>query len=161
MRRPLFAVFVAAVFVTVLAGLLWATSASHTVTIQVLGISEVAIIGSNILQVSQATGGRGSEPTIMVDEECALVWTTNITNMKITVATNLASPTYVLKALAVNVSGGTAAGEVVLSTTATDFVIDISQSIGGCNIRYTASATSAQSEGFDEHTITYTITRAT
>lgn len=135
-----------------------ASSNNHTVTVTVSAINELAITGGNVtLTINTVTAG--SEPDDAVDNTTAdLDWTTNEATKKITVATDQAAPTFTLKAVAQNATGGTAASEVTLSTTAADFVTTISTTTGGCDIQYTASATAAQGTGSDVHTVTYTIT---
>ena len=138
----------------------WAgDSDTHQVTVTVAAISELAISGGNVgLTINTATAG--SEPNDAVDNTtCDLLWTTNETSQKITVATSLAAQTYTLKVAAQSVTGGTAASEVTLSTTATDFVTGVATTTGSCDIQYTASATVAQGTGTDTHTtVTYTLT---
>lgn len=132
---------------------------NHTVTVQVQAINEIAIAGGNlVLTINTATAGQ--EPDDAVDNTtCDLDWTTNEATKKITVETDLAAPTFTLKVLAQNVTGGTAASEVTLSTTgANNFVTAIGTTIGGCDLQYTASATAAQGTGSDVHTVTYTLT---
>ena len=131
---------------------------SHTVTVTVSAINELAITGGNItLTINTATAGQ--EPTDAVDNTtCDLDWTTNQANKKVTVATDLGAPTFTLKVVAQNVTGGTAAAEVTLSTTAADFVTGIATTTGGCDLQYTASATVSQGTGSDVHTVTYTLT---
>lgn len=135
-------------------------TADHTVTVTVEAINEAAITGGNLtLTINTATAGQ--EPDDAVDNTtCDLDWTTNQASKKITVETNLAAPTFTLKALAQNVNGGTAATEVTLSTTPTNFVTDVATTTGGCDLQYTASATAAQGTGSDVHTVTYTLTDA-
>ncbi|MBD3336070.1 MAG: hypothetical protein GF355_11200 [Candidatus Eisenbacteria bacterium] len=134
------------------------TTDSHTVTVNVSAINEVGITGGNItLTIDSATPG--SEPNDASDATtCDLDWTTNEASKKITVATDLASPNFTLKVEAANVTGGTSAGQVTLSTTAQDFVTGISTTTGTCDLSYTASATAADGTGSDTHTVTYTIT---
>jgi hypothetical protein len=131
---------------------------SHTVTVTVSAVNELAIIGGNVtLTVNTATAG--SDPDEVTDSTtCDLLWTTNETSKKVTVATNVAAPDFTLRVLAANVSGGTAAPEVTLSTTAADFVTGVAQTSGSCDLSYTASATALQGTGSDAHTVTYTIT---
>ncbi|PKP61334.1 hypothetical protein CVT91_03415 [Candidatus Atribacteria bacterium HGW-Atribacteria-1] len=135
---------------------------SHSVTVQVDAINEINVAGGDspapaiILIISTAIAG--SEPTEVTDTSCTLLWTTNQASKKITVVTNQASPTFTLKVLATGVTGGTAAAEVTLSTTAADFVTAVATTTGICTLQYTASATAAQGEGSDAHIITYTIT---
>ena len=138
----------------------WAASTdNHQVTVTVSAISEVAISGGNVtLTINSATSG--SNPNDAVDNTtCDLLWTTNESSKKITVATSLAAPTFTLKVVAQNVTGGTAASEVTLSTTAADFVTGVATTTGSCDLQYMASATAAQGTGTDTHTtVTYTLT---
>lgn len=131
---------------------------NHSVTVQVNAINEVALSGGNItLTVNTATAG--SEPDAATDNtSCDLLWTTNETSKKITVATDQGSPTFTLKVVAQNVSGGTAASEVTLSTSAQDFVTGVGTTTGSCDLSYTVSATASDGTGSDVHTVTYTLT---
>lgn len=135
-----------------------ATTASHTVTVTVSAINEVAISGGNVtLTIDSASSG--SDPDDATDSTTAdLSWTTNEASKKITVDTDLVSPTYGLTVEATTVSGGTSAGVVSLSTTAQDFVTGIATTTGSCDLSYTGSATSGDGTGSDVHTVTYTIT---
>ena len=137
-----------------------ANNDNHQVTVQVSAINELAITGANLtLTINNATAG--SEPDDATDSTtCDLLWTTNQASKKITVATSLASPNFTLKVVAQNVSGGSAASEVTLSTTAQDLVTAIATTIGDCDLAYTVSATAADGTGSDIHTVTYTITAA-
>ena len=83
---------------------------------------------------------------------------------KITVESNVAVASFALTVNAVNVSpgDGTSAGQVTLSTTAEDLVVDIPAGVllsnpGTCALRYRASATAANGTGSDAHTVTFTI----
>ena len=157
MRRVL-GVATAAAFLALLGSAAIAgNTASHTVTVQVNAINELALTGGNItLTVSTATAGQ--EPDSVTNSTCSLAWTANQANRKITVATNLATQNFTLKVLAQSVTGGTAAPEATLSNMAADFVTGVSKTTGGCTLRYTASATAAQGTGSDVHTVTYTLT---
>ena len=137
-----------------------ANTASHTVTVTVAAINELAISGGNItLTINSATAG--SDPDDATDSTtCDLAWTTNEASKKITAETDLAAPTFTLKVTATSVSGGTAASEVTLSTTPADFVTGIATTVGSCDLSYVASATAAQGTGSDVHTVLYTLTAA-
>jgi hypothetical protein len=152
---------IAAVCCVCVAGVaLAASSDSHTVTVTVTAINELSISGGNItLTINSATAG--SEPDDATDSTtCDLLWTTNEASKKITAETDLAAPSFTLKVVAASVSGGTAAPEVTLSTTAEDFVTGVATTTGSCDLSYTASATAAQGTGSDVHTVLYTITAA-
>lgn len=133
---------------------------SHTVTVTVSAVNELAITGGNItLTINSATAG--SELDDATDSTtCDLLWTTNEAAKKITAETNLAAPSFVLKVTATNVSGGVAAPEVTLSTTATNLVNAVVTTTGSCDLSYVASATAAQGTGSDVHTVLYTLTDA-
>ena len=156
--KPVVSIVVCALLAAALASAAMAgQSASHTVTVQVNAINELALTGGNItLTISTATAGQQPDPA--TNSTCTLAWTANQANRKITVATSLLTQNFTLKALAQSVTGGTAAPEVTLSNTAADFVTGVSRTTGGCTLRYTASATAAQGTGSDVHTVTYTLT---
>ena len=141
-------------------GIMAANTASHTVTVTVAAINELAITGGNLtLTINSATAG--SEPDAVTDATtCDLDWTTNEATKKITVETDLASPDFTLNVTATNVTGGTAAGQVTVSDTAADFVTGISTTTGGCDLSYEGSATASDGTGSDVHTILYTLTAA-
>ncbi len=131
---------------------------SHNVTVNVEAINELAISGGNItLTINSANAG--SQPIDATDNTmCDLKWTTNQTSKKITVATDNDSQNFTLKVAAQGVNGGTAASEVILDTSAQNFVTGISETLGICDLSYTASATASQGTGSDEHEVTYTLT---
>ncbi len=134
-----------------------AQSASHTVTVQVNAISELTLTGGDMtLTLNTATAG--GQPDSVVSAPCALAWTANQANARITVETSLASPTFTLKVVAQGLTGGAAAPEVTLSNTAADFITGAGNTTGACSLRYTAYATAAQGTGSDVHTVTYTLT---
>jgi predicted secreted Zn-dependent protease len=136
------------------------TTDSHTVTVTVTTINELAITGGNLtLTINSATPGSGLDDA-EDSTTCDLGWTTNSGTKKITVATDLAEPSFTLKVTAANVSGGTSAGQVTLSTTAQNFVTGVSQVAGTCDLDYVASAEVTDGTGTDTHTVTYTLTDA-
>jgi len=94
---------------------------SPIVTVTVSAANELAMTGGNVtLTINTATSG--SDPSDAVDNTSTdLSWTTNQANEKTSAASNLASPNFSLRVLALNITGGTAASEVTLSTTAADF----------------------------------------
>lgn len=87
----------------------------------------------------------------------SLLWGFNSSNRKVTVQTTLADRKYILKVLCVAPTQGTAAPEVTLSTTATDFLINAGRSSGSCSIQYSGSALASAGVGADSHTITFTV----
>lgn len=134
-----------------------ASTDSHTVTVTVSAINEVAISGGNLtLTIDSALPGGAPAP--VTDTSASLDWTTNEATKKITVATDLAAPIYALTVEATGASGGTAAGVVTLSNVATDFVTDISNTSGACGLTYTATAEASDAVGTEVNTVTYTIT---
>ena len=131
-------------------------SASHSVTINVLHISRVAVVGGDIsLQLSLPAAG--PEGSVATNEACGLLWTTNLTDTRITVEANSAGIHTSLHVEAVNVVGGEATGIAILSANPVVLVDGISHSTGGCGLRYTATAPPGDWEGSETFTITYTI----
>jgi hypothetical protein len=129
----------------------------HQVTVTVNAINEIAVTGGDIvLTINSATAG--SDPDSENDATTGLLWTTNETGKKITVETDNAAQNFTLKVVATGVTGGTAAAEVTLTTTPTNYVTGIAETLGGCTSSYTASATAAQGTGSDVHVVTFTIT---
>jgi hypothetical protein len=102
----------------------------------------------------------GGPATAADSTSCSLDWVTNQEDQKITVATSLASPSCVLRVEALNPSGGTAAGEVVLGPASQDFVVDVSRGRGRCDLGYSATAFDLTTATNYVHTVTYTITDA-
>lgn len=134
-----------------------ADTANNNVTVTVSAINEVSISGGDVALA--ITGGDTSGPASASDSTTAdLLWSTNESGKKITVATDLATIKYPLTVAAQNVAGGTAAGTVTLSTTAQDLVTGISLTNGSADLAYSASAAASAGVGTDTHTITYTIT---
>jgi hypothetical protein len=143
--------------VLIAAPVLAANTDSHTVTVDVQAINEVAITGGNItLTVNSATAG--SEPNAATDATTSLDWTTNEDTRKITVASDVAVADATLTVVATGVTGGTAAAVVTLGTIAADFVTGISSTTGSGTLSYAASATAAQGTSNATYTITYTLT---
>lgn len=153
--RNLFGVLLASFVVT--GSAFAADTGSHTVTVTVSAINEVAISGGNVALAIDS--GDTSGPAAASDATTAdLLWSTNESNKKITVATNLAAIDFPLTVEATNVTGGTSGGPVTLSTTAQDLVTGISLTAGTADLSYAASATAAAGTGSNVHTVTYTIT---
>ncbi len=124
--------------------------------------ANVAILNGNVsLVVSTATAG--SEPNPVTDQTTQLEWDNSVMSAptkKITVRTNIASPQFLLKVQALNISvgGGSSAGEITVSTIETDFINNIPETgTKTCDLRYTASALASDGTGVENHTITYTI----
>ena len=155
--RHVLACFVMALTVMILAVVAFGSdTASHSVTVHVLRISKVALVGGDIsLQLSLPSAG--SETSVAVNETCGLLWTTNLTDTKITVESNSTSIHTALSVEAVAVVGGESAGVAILSSDPLLLVDGISKSIGGCGLRYTATVASGDCEGSETFTVTYTI----
>jgi len=120
-------------------------------------INELSIVGGNIT-LTVATATAGSEPDADTDATTGLLWTSNVSAKKITIQTDLSSPTFTLNAVALGASGGTAASQVTVSTSAQDFITDVATTTGACTNQYTGSATAAEGTGSDIHSVTFTIT---
>lgn len=133
-------------------------SDNHTVTVQVSTVT-VLQVSSGVVNLNITGAGMvaGQDQMMATDQSTSLLWGINSSNKKITVNTNLVNPTYTLKILAVSPTVGIAAGEVTLSTTPADFLLNVGRSSGSCQIRYTAIALASQGTGSDNHQITFTV----
>lgn len=114
-----------------------ATTASHTVTVQVDSINELALTGGNItLTISAAVAG--SEPTAATSTTCQLNWTTNVGTKKVTVYESIVAQKFSLTVQATSITNGTSAGVVSLIGqgvgSASDFVTGIAADTGTCTL---------------------------
>jgi len=121
-------------------------------------VTDLTLSGGNIT-LTFSVPAPGSDPADATDTTtCDLSWNNDQGTSKITVTTNVASPTATLKVLAGNVVNGTAAGTITVSTTGQDFVTGVTNGSGSCDLEYTATATAGDSAGSDVHTVTFTVT---
>jgi hypothetical protein len=131
----------------------------------------VGITGGDVtLTISTATAGQEPDPATGETTGLEYCGKGKDDTYKITVATSLSPQKFTLKVLATNIqtgtqagsNGGTAQGELTLSTTAQDLIrgilIGTEKELHNCDIKYTASALASDGTGTDVHTITYTIT---
>jgi len=132
---------------------------SHNVTVTVATVNIVQVsAGTASLSLSSAAVTAGVDLMGPVTNTAtSLLWGFNSSLRKVTVKTNLAAPKYILKALAVAPTQGTASAEVTLSTTAADFLINAGRSSGSCTIQYSGYALASKGTGTDTHTITFTV----
>lgn len=131
---------------------------NHLVTVTVSPISVVQITGAGVtFNVGDADALAGQDLMVMTDASTQLLWGTNSSAQKITVATNLGTPLFVLKLVAVGPTIGTAGAESTLSTIPSDLLLDIGRSSGSCSLRYTAEVLASLGTGTDSHTITFTM----
>ena len=157
-RKQIFIFFIAGVLVLQLN-----TKAGDTdycnVEMEIITINEFDLVGGNVtLIVDSAVPG--SDPEATDNTTADLKWTTNVSGKKITVQTGLGSPQFTIKVVAQNITSGTAAPEITLSTTAADFVTGIANAAGSCDLCYTAIAPVTAGTGTDVHQVTYTYTDA-
>jgi hypothetical protein len=133
-------------------------TANHRITVTVATITQVQVsIGSLSLTISGASAVAGQNSMSTTDQSSLLKWGINSSLKKITVNSNLATPLFTLNVLALTPTQGTASPEVTLSTTASDFLINLGRTVGQCTLRYTGVALASQGTGSDAHTITYTV----
>ena len=133
-------------------------SDSHTVTVQVSTIVAVQVSSGTVnMNITGASTVAGQDQMTIIDQSTNLLWGINSSAKKITVNTSVAAQQYTLKLLAVSPTVGTASSEVTLSTTATDFMLNVGRSSGSCSLKYTGIALASQGTGSDAHSITFTV----
>jgi hypothetical protein len=134
-------------------------SRSHTVTVNVATITNVALSsGSVTLTIGLANVTAGVDlmgPA--TNTATSILWGINSSLKKITVRTGLAAPKYTLKLLATSPTTGTAAPEVTLSTTDKDLMTNVGRSSGTATLQYSGYALASKGFGTDSHTITFSI----
>jgi hypothetical protein len=115
--------------------------------------------GNVVLSIVSATAGQEPDPLVnQVANALKYRKERGAPPQKITVETDVGSPLFTLKVEAVGVRNGVSVGELTLSTTAQDLIVDISRNGSkSCDIRYTLEARVADGTGTDAHTVTYTI----
>jgi hypothetical protein len=134
------------------------SSGSHTVTVQVPQITALQIMTLTLaLNVSAVNGQPGIDEMTVTDRSSQLVWGINSSGKKITASTSLATPLFRLKLVALNPTKGTPAPEITLSTTPSDFLLNVGRSAGSCILSYTGVALASQGVGTDSHVITFTV----
>lgn len=116
--------------------------------------------GDVVLTIVSAVAGL--EPAPVVDGTAAQLKYKKLSTdpaQKITVSTDLASPSFVLTIEAVNACDGDSTGEVTLDATAQDLLTNVCATDWAfCDLRFTATAAASDGVGTDSHTVTYTIT---
>ena len=133
-------------------------SDEHTVSVQLLELADIEIEGGDVAivldQFDPATKWVKPESDASTSVEYRH---TSASNKKITVATDNASPSFLLSVEALEASSGTATGQVALSTSAADFITNIPAGMGEATLEYFAEAPIGASAGTDSHVVTYTI----
>jgi hypothetical protein len=133
-------------------------TASHSVTVTVAEITSVSVsTGSVSLAITGAGVAAGQDLMTTTDQSSSILWGINSSNKKITAKTDLVSPQFALKLLAIGPSRGSAAPEMTLGTTAQDLLLGIGRSRGTATLRYTGIASATQGIGTDSHIITFTV----
>lgn len=135
-------------------------TSSHNVTVTVATINRVDVsAGSVSISVtgSAAVAGQNLLGSVS-DATTTLYWASNSSARKITVQTNVGAPKHTLKLYALNATHGTPQPEATLSTTPTDFILNVGRTLGSCSLRYTGIVLASEGTGTDTHTITFSIT---
>lgn len=136
-------------------------STSQTLTLQVFETNKIDVSQKAIsLVINQASLETGA-PVEAVNEDGNLIWLTNGENKKITVVSDNASPRFLVKVNALDITGstGVASPEVSLNdNTIKDLITGVTRSWGKCKIRFVASAKVSDGTGTESHVITYTVT---
>ncbi len=126
-------------------------SDTHSVTVTVETIDELAVTGDVTLTINSSDALSDSDSSSTID------WSTNQSDRKITVETNLTEPTFSLSVSATGATGGTGATDVLLSATPQDIVTALAAGSGGATLNYTATAELSDGSDSEMHTVTYTV----
>jgi len=141
-------------------------SDSHSVTVTVNPINEIAIHGNYgkdiTLTISTATAG--SPPDDATNDTCSLSWTTNAPSSQKKKITAQLDSDYsegitLTVVVTINSGNGSSKGTITLSSTSHEVVTGIcSENVTDNTLLYTASATTAVSPTTETRSITYTLT---
>jgi hypothetical protein len=133
-------------------------SGSHTVTVQVPEITALQVMTLTLaLNVSAINAQPGIDEITVTDRSSQLLWGINGSGKKITASTSIAAPIFRLKLVALNPTRGAPAPEMTLSTTPSDFLLNVGRSAGSCILGYTGVALASQGVGTDSHVVTFTV----
>jgi hypothetical protein len=144
MKKPIIMLAISMMLLVTVLPAIAGSTAAQTVTYQVSAINEISVSGNpGAMNVSTATAG--SSPDEVTDATTTYAITTNGSSKKITAVINTAMPANVtLKINMTAPTGGTSAGDVILTNVAADAVTDISTlAESGKSITYKLSATPA------------------
>jgi len=136
-------------------------SATQAITLRVMELNKIDLIGGPLNLQIASINDNAAQPNPAYDASTKLCWTSNGDTRKIAVASNLASPRFMLKIEAERsgTGSGTAKPEITLSDNAPhDLILGVERSSGACTLRFTAMANGEQGIGTETRTITYTIT---
>jgi hypothetical protein len=150
-----------ALLILMMAGILQAQTygtANHLVTVDVNGISVLQVVGGGVnLNISASNAVAGQDQMSVVNTATQIVWGTNWSAQKITAVSDNAAPVFTLKLRALSPTMGTPAGQITVSATAADLLLNIGRSSGSSVLEYTGIALASQGTGSDAHTITFTV----
>jgi len=142
----------------------WSSDASsqdgdnHIVTVQAAEISVVDVTANTLsLNILDGDIQIGRDLMTVTDQSSSIIWGTNGSSRKITASTDLATPTFELRLVALSPTRGTPTPEFTLSIVPRDLLLDVGRSLGTSALQYTGVAYASQGTGTDVHTITFTI----
>jgi hypothetical protein len=138
-----------------------ASSTRQTLLLEVVEVTKISINKDFLALAVNGFQSASSGVVEATSTDCALSWTTNGGDKKITVE-NAANRNRFLLRLAVEAleSGiGVPVGEIAFQDNATrDFIRGVSRSAGECKLRLTAQTNATEYPGNETHLMTYTIT---
>ena len=134
---------------------------AQVVMLSVLELNKIDLVGGSLTLQINAINDNAVQPNAAVDASTKLLWTSNGNARKIAVASNIASPRFILRIEAEKSGSGAgrAEPEVTLSDNSPrDLILGVERSAGSCKLKFTAMAEVGQGIGSESHLITYTIT---
>ena len=134
---------------------------NQVVMLQVKELNKIDLIGGPLTLVIGGSGGNSVQSGTATDVSTKLLWTSNASNRKIAVASNIASPRFVLRIQAEQLSPGAGVAEPEVTLTngePHDLILGVQRAAGSCTLKFTAAAGPEEGVGTESHLITYTIT---
>ncbi|MGH2569283.1 MAG: hypothetical protein ACRDGA_13175 [Bacteroidota bacterium] len=114
-------------------------------------------IGTINLSITGASIVAGEDIMSATDQSSRLLWGVNSSGRKITAVSNLVTPKYTLKLVAISPTQGLATSEITLNAVPKDLLLNVGRSTGSCSLRYTGMALASEGTGSDAHMITFTV----
>ncbi len=136
-------------------------TAAQRLTLRIGEVNIISLTQPVVQFILDQTQQVNNDTVSVTNSEGMLLWISNGENKKITIATNISAPRYILKVNPINLAAnsGLTANEAVLSDNSPhDLIIGVTRSSGKCSLGITASASLAAGIGIEAQTLTYTIT---
>lgn len=134
---------------------------TQELTLQVMEVNKIDVSRRALALVVDHSSKATGEVFVVENQDGALIWTTNGSQKKITIASSTGSTRYTLKIVASMRDGSTQSTGpeiTILDEQSHDLLVGLPRGAGRCSIKYVATASLERGPGSEVQTLTYTIT---